>query len=541
MATAVKKRPSSTKGKSKKKQVQRGEAPAVEFGAGVEYATVAGAGAILGLSAPGMEQWYLAWCGLVPLLLVAVGSRNVGHAFLRGLVFGLGYNLVYLSWYLGLHPLEWMGLDWWQSIPMSVGAWFVAAVQQALIISVFAMVCRVVPLTGGFMPRKEEEGWKLPALVFLPLAWVLLNNKVLNAHDLLGVPWPMVEYSQYKQLAVIQAASVVGGIGLAFVIVMVNTALAGMIASASSKLNWKALAAPTFGDSIRQALVVALAVTLMYAAGLSALARSGKPPHQTVSVLQGNINIDMQKREHGYTLAELFDRYKHMSSHCGKGLCIWTESALPTYLRQESLLLTQLRELSRKEQLDMVVGSMDKDAKGKPYNSAFGITSDGTVLPSIYHKRYLVPFGEYMPGFVKYLPEFVQKLTNTPAGGGFASGDKSVVLSFTEGKVAPLICFECMSPELVSESVREGGELIVNISDLAWFHDSICGDQMIAFSTLRAVENGRYVVFAANSGPSAIISPSGKILSSTRAVSQKVMEGKVEFENGRTPFTFWFR
>jgi apolipoprotein N-acyltransferase len=260
-----------------------------------------------------------------------------------------------------------------------------------------------------------------------------------------------------------------------------------------------------------------------------------------VSVLQGNINIDMQKREHGYTLAELFDRYKHMSSHCGKGLCIWTESALPTYLRQESLLLTQLRELSRKEQLDMVVGSMDKDAKGKPYNSAFGITSDGTVLPSIYHKRYLVPFGEYMPGFVKYLPEFVQKLTNTPAGGGFASGDKSVVLSFTEGKVAPLICFECMSPELVSESVREGGELIVNISDLAWFHDSICGDQMIAFSTLRAVENGRYVVFAANSGPSAIISPSGKILSSTRAVSQKVMEGKVEFENGRTPFTFWFR
>jgi apolipoprotein N-acyltransferase len=249
----------------------------------------------------------------------------------------------------------------------------------------------------------------------------------------------------------------------------------------------------------------------------------------------------MQKREHGYTLAELFDRYKQMSSHCPKGLCVWTESALPTYLMQERQLVTQLGEMSRKEQLNMVVGAMEKDGKGKPYNSAFGITGDGTLLPSVYHKRYLVPFGEYMPGFVKYLPEFVQKMTSTPAGTGFTAGNKSVLLSFPEGKVAPLICFECMSPELVSESVREGGELIVNISDLAWFHDSICGDQMIAFSVLRAVENGRYFVFAANSGPSAIIAPNGKILASTRGVSQKVMEGKVEFENNRTPFTVWFR
>jgi apolipoprotein N-acyltransferase len=540
MATAVKKRPSTSKAKTKKKQVQRGEAPAKEFGPLVQYATVLGAGAMLGLCAPGMEQWYLAWCGLVPLLLLAAGSQNVGHAFLRGLGFGMGYNLVYLSWYLGLHPLEWMGLDWWASIPASIGAWAVASLHQALIVSVFAMLCRCLPLTGGFVPKKLDDGWKLPTLLFLPLCWVLLNNKLLNAHELLGVPWPLLEYSQYKQLPILQFASITGGIGLSALIVTVNVSIAGIIASASSKVNWKNLAAPTMGDSIRQGLVVALVVTLVYAGGLSSLSKAPKSPVETVSVLQGNINIDMQKREHGYTLSEFFDRYKHMSTHCPKGLCVWTESSLPTYLLKEKQLLTQLSELSRKEQLNMVVGAMDQDVQGKPYNSAFGITSDGTMLPGVYHKRYLVPFGEYMPSFMKYLPEFMQKVTNTPAGGGFASGSAPVLFTFANGKVAPLICFECMSPELVCQSVRNGGDLIVNLSDLAWFHDSICGDQMIAASAFRAVENGRYFVFAANSGPSAVIAPTGKIIASTRAVSQKVLESRVDFETTRTPFSVWF-
>src|SRR5439155_17188859 len=117
-----------------------------------------------------------------------------------------------------------------------------------------------------------------------------------------------------------------GGIGLGFIIVMVNVAIAGLIASLAAKLNWKSIAAPTLGDSVRQSLVVALAVSLIYAGGLAAMSKTESPPKTTVTVLQGNFNIDMQKRDRGYTLGEIFDRYKNMSAHCPSGLCVWTES-----------------------------------------------------------------------------------------------------------------------------------------------------------------------------------------------------------------------
>jgi apolipoprotein N-acyltransferase len=188
----------------------------------------------------------------------------------------------------------------------------------------------------------------------------------------------------------------------------------------------------------------------------------------------------------------------------------------------------------------MIIGSIDRDSDGKPYNSAFGIASNGTLLQAVYHKRYLVPFGEYMPSWVKYMPEWMQRLTSTPAGTGFTAGKFPVTINFDGRRVAPLICFETISPELVASSVRNGGNLLVNLSDLAWFHESMCGDQMIAFSVLRAVESGRDFVFAANTGPSAVINRYGKITS--RSPQEKITNliGKVTFHSERTPFIDWF-
>jgi apolipoprotein N-acyltransferase len=134
----------------------------------------------------------------------------------------------------------------------------------------------------------------------------------------------------------------------------------------------------------------------------------------------------------------------------------------------------------------------------------------------------------------------MQRLTNTPAGGGFDSGKAAVALPLTSGKVSPLICFETLSPELVASSVRQGGQLLVNVSDLAWFHESICGQQMIAFSVLRAIENGRYFVFAANTGPSAIIDTRGRVVSLSKQGQEQLLVGKVSLLSEMTPFTRWF-
>ena len=264
------------------------------------------------------------------------------------------------------------------------------------------------------------------------------------------------------------------------------------------------------------------------------------PATLNASVLQGNINIDMQKTEHRYTLPELWQRYTGLARNASAGLCVWTEGALPAYLCLEPTIQSDLKRLAKQKSLDLVVGSIDRDALGHPYNSAYGITSDGSILTDVYHKRYLVPYGEYTPWLVNYLPEWIKRLTNTPSGGGYTAGRVPVVLRFKSGVVAPLICFETLSPELVASSVRAGGQLLVNISDLAWFHGSIVGDQMTAFSVMRAVESRRYFIFAANTGPSVIIDPSGHMQKISPLNKTDLLLGKTGLNSKVTPFDRWF-
>jgi apolipoprotein N-acyltransferase len=531
----------ATRSRSRKKsnvpKGQKSAAPTAAAPAALLMAAVCGG--VLGLSAPGFDQWYLAWVGLVPYLLLTVSSSGIKDAFLRGLVFGTAYNLVYLNWYLHLHPLSWLGYNEPSSIALSTLAWLFVSTWQGVIVAILTAIIRLLPLTGSFFPRVVDERLCLPAPLVIPALWVLAENKIGNAPNFLGVPWPMIEYSQYQVLPVIQIASWIGGIGLGALIVMFNTVLACVIATVTARISFKSLACHTSSSAFSQALTVALCVAGVVAWGYS---RLNVPQYaaDTLSVLQGSINIDMERTKHRYTLPELMDRYGALLVKAPPGLCIWTESALPAYLKDEKELLSDLNRASKDGKHPMIVGSIDRDFDGRLYNSAFGIDGEGRLYDAVYHKRYLVPFGEYMPGFAHYLPEWVQRLTNTPAGSGFHAGQRPVVLDLDGQKVAPLICFETLSPELCASSVRNGGNLLVNLSDLAWFHESMVGDQMVAFSVMRAVENARYFAFAANTGPSVIIDTNGRIVRRSTPGKVTVLTGKVRFNSERTPFTQWF-
>ncbi|HEY9775572.1 MAG TPA: apolipoprotein N-acyltransferase [Planktothrix sp.] len=498
-------------------------------------------GVVLGLSAPGINQWYLAWVGLVPLLLLIGTSNGARQACLRGLFFGLGYHLVYGSWFLNLQPLDWLGFGGWVGCLMAAGAWLILCSQQAVITAIFAFVCRIIPMNGGFLLKKATTGFTLPALLVIPLLWVLIHNFICNAHDLMGVPWSELEYTQYKQITLIQAASIIGGVGIGFLLVMFNTALATLCASI-----WKQLAIPMLASANReqayyQLLFTGFLFAMFVGLGVWQSHDETITPTLQAAILQGNINIDMQKTKHRYTLEELWAHYNELAQQVPpESLCVMTESALPVYLRQEPEMQNTLKTLARQRQLDIIVGALDQDTLNHPYNAAYGVSSDGNVLTEIYHKRYLVPFGEYCPWLVEYLPAWVKRLTNTPAGGGFTSGKQPTVLKLEKASVSPLICFETLSPELASSSVRAGGQLLVNISDLAWFHRSIAGDQMIAFSVMRAVENRRYFIFAANTGPSVIIDNDGNIQDISNLDKACIVLGKVGLGQHLSPFTRWF-
>jgi len=497
-------------------------------------------GGVLGLSAPGIDQWYIAWLGVAPLIMLIAGSGGVIQATLIGLCFGTGYNLVYDNWLLGLQPLSWLGFNWWQGALLASAACIFMSVHQGLITAMFAFFCRLIPMTSGFLPKKSGKGFAVPTLLTIPLLWVLIHHIIGNAHDALGVPWTMLEYSQYQQHHIIQMASVTGGIGICFLIVMWNTALASLITALWKKKSGKMLLVGSSEHAYYYVLAVALILAGFLSLGFYEQSQNKVVPTLTASAIQGNINIDMQKTEHRYTLSELWRHYAKLVNTAPPGLCVWSEGSLPTYLRSEPSLISDLAQLAAARHLDLIIGSIDRDMAGHPYNAAYGVTSDGKLLEEVYHKRYLVPFGEYTPLLVEYFPAWIKRLTNTPAGGGYTAGKRPVVLHMKQASVAPLICFETLSPEIVASSVRAGGQVLVNVSDVAWFHQSIVGRQMIAFAVMRSVENRRYFIFAANTGPSAIIDSDGYIRRISELNKSDVLSGKVGLNSRVTPFTSWF-
>ncbi|MBZ0187335.1 MAG: hypothetical protein K8F91_13895, partial [Candidatus Obscuribacterales bacterium] len=170
-------------------------------------------GAALGLSAPGINLWFLAWFALAPLLLFIVSSKSGFTATARGFIFGTCFNLVYLNWYLGLQPLDWLGFNWWQGWLLACAAWLIVSIHQGLIIGIFSLASYLIPVCETYLPKKISGVWRIPAFILFPVLWILILNKLGNAPSMLGVPWSMLEYTQYQQTQVIQVASIIGGIG----------------------------------------------------------------------------------------------------------------------------------------------------------------------------------------------------------------------------------------------------------------------------------------------------------------------------------------
>jgi apolipoprotein N-acyltransferase len=491
-------------------------------------------GAVVGLSVPGLEQWYLAWIGLAPFLVLVSLSTRLWQAGLMGLAFGFGYSLVGLQWLLGLAPLDWLGFNDWQGSLLASSALVISALHQAILVMIFAVVFRLIPLHGGIKPSFHNQKLFLPALWTVPLLWVLCLNELGDWPCLLGVPWNMIEYSQYHQLALIQCADTIGGIGIGYAIVLVNVFLALIVIKALGLERASALKIKGSFNPAHHAVAIALLLCSMLGYGFDRLSNP-VPATIACSILQPNVNIEMQKTTHRYTLNELLEIELDMVKIVPAGICVMTESSLPTRLQEEPDLKQLLASICIKKQTDMLIGAIDRDQSGNLYNAGVAITAHGVVIPEVYHKRYLVPFGEYTP--IQGLPEWLLRLTNTPAGAGYTGGKGPVVFRISNGSLAPLICFETILPELAAQNVRAGGELLANISDLAWFHDSIIGEQMLACAVLRAVENRRYFIFAANTGPSAIVTTQGVIADKSGKNVQEVITGQVALNSEISLFT----
>jgi apolipoprotein N-acyltransferase len=253
-----------------------------------------------------------------------------------------------------------------------------------------------------------------------------------------------------------------------------------------------------------------------------------------VSIVQGNIEQSI-KWDPGFQ-ERTIAIHNRLTREAGRGadLIVWPETAVPFFLREGGPLSQQVLDLAKEMQSYLLVGSPDRtrDISSRYYNSAFLISPEGKIVQK-YDKIHLVPFGEYVP--LKSLLFFVQKMAT--GIGDFSPGQAFTVFEAPAGRFGVLICFEAIFPDQVRRYVLAGADFLVNITNDAWFGDSSAPYQHLSMAALRAVENGVILVRAANTGISALVTPTGRIVKQSDLFVETVLSGTMARRSAETFYT----
>jgi apolipoprotein N-acyltransferase len=447
---------------------------------------------LLFLASPGDFSFSpLAWIALIPLLW-AIKESSFKRAALLGLVCGLLYYLPLLHWIITV-------LSTYGQVPLPLAI-------LALILLALYMSCYLALFTGltVLLPPK------LPLLFTAPFLWVTLD--FIRSTLFTGFPWLDLGYTQYDAPGLIQIADLIGHHGVSFLIVMANVFL-------------MTSAAAIFEKKFPQPKAMITALFLFIAAftygqwQLREIPSMGaKAEKFSMAIVQGNISQDKkwlpayQKK----TVDSYIDLSKQVIKKKGAtDLVVWPETAMPFYPREHVLSLLLQTELAHPHQVSILTGAPHRQQTSTSapitfYNSAFLINPDGR-MSGRYDKQHLVPFGEYIP--FRQLLAFASPVVETL--GDFSPGAFSKPLSCQNSRIGVLICFESIFPELSRRQVIDGANLLVNITNDAWFGKTSAPWQHLAMVVLRAVENRRTVARAANTGISGFITPTGQILASS--------------------------
>jgi apolipoprotein N-acyltransferase len=470
-----------------------------------------GTGILLFLSFPGaVGLWPVAWVALVPLLL-AVRKVRPGVAARLGLLAGMVHYVSLLYWVVIVLG-KYGNLPLWVSIP----ALLLLALYMSCYLAIFcAIISRV------WKQREMLVVW------FGPLLWVGLD--FVRSFLFSGFPWQDLGYSQYKALLLIQTADLTGHFGITFHIVLVNAVTALLLVLWPANRSAAQAVQPVLALRLRRAWLYAILPALCFMLGVlgyNALRYRqlaevvASSPKMKIAVVQGNIEQD-QKWSPSMRL-ETIDIYTRLSEQAiaqengPPALLVWPETALPFLITDNPYYRRLKNILITKQKIWLLSGApFYKEVEGKKsqgarevlsYNSAYLFTPEGET-GARYDKQHLVPFGEYVP-LSDYLTLPGPLVENI---GNFSSGKPGKPLSCQGAAIGVLICFESIFPKLARDWTANGANLLVNITNDAWFGRSSAPWQHLSMSVFRAVENRRSLARSANTGVSAFVDPLGRI------------------------------
>jgi apolipoprotein N-acyltransferase len=385
----------------------------------------------------------------------------------------------------------------------------VAVAVAALLVAYLALFPGLFAAMVGWLSGRIGRG----ALLLAPAVWV--TTELARAYFWSGFPWVLLGYSQARVLPVAQVASLFGVYGVSALVALVN----GAIAYALLERSRKALVSLTAAA----ACVAGFAFWGHVRARDAVLTRQGDA--MNVAVVQGNIPQD-QKWNPARAEA-ILSQYLAMTREAareGAQFVVWPESSAPFYFEEDRVGAARVRAVVQETGVTLLFGSdqIEHGSPAKYYNSAFVLRPDGSTA-GVYRKMYLVPFGEYVP--LRRLLFFVAPVVD--AVGDFSPGRDVTILPVDRFKVSTAICYEIVYGNLVRQMVLSGSELLTTITNDAWYGRSSAPYQHFEQASMRAIEQGRYLVRSANTGISGIVDPYGHVAAQSPLFEPAVLVGPV--------------
>jgi apolipoprotein N-acyltransferase len=455
-------------------------------------------GIALALAFPKFDLNLLAWVAFVPLFY-AVADEPLPRVFLYAWLQGLACYVVSLYWVvITLHDFA--------DLP-----YVLAAGPLVLLAAVLAVYVAVAIWAGGFTARRTG----LSLAVTMPIAWVAVEW--IRSFFPIGFPWDLLGDTAHRNLEIIQFAEFTGTYGVSALIMLFNVVLYEVFAArATRKAQFVSLGALT------GLMVAAVGFGTVRIRELDHAAPDGE---LKVAMVQGDIPQTIKWNPE--YLESSFKVYLDESESVARSnpdLIVWPEAAAefffqpdetyPAMFAGDAAYRERLLDLARRTGDDFLFGAPAlgyEDGHLGSYNRAYLVSGDGRVV-SYYDKIQLVPFGEYVPAR-ELFGYFVNRIVK--GFGDMIAGREQTLFNVKGAKLGTLICYESVFPDLTRREVKRGANILVNITNDAWYGTSSAPYQLLAMASMRAVENKVPMIRVANTGISAIITPTGKILAST--------------------------
>ncbi|MFC1868718.1 apolipoprotein N-acyltransferase [Thermodesulfobacteriota bacterium] len=452
---------------------------------------------------PGKLDW-MAWFALVPLLK-CLEKESRSNAFRLGFIAGLAHFLTLIYWVISVLN-TYGGLN----IIISLGVLILLCLYLSLYLSLFSFLVQYL------------KGSRFRALM---IAGVWVSIEYIRAKLLTGFPWCLLGYSQFRYPILIQIVDTVGVYGLSFLIIAVNAVIYQLL------FNNGLIEKKRYSRSEILLVMVMIIITIAYGNYRLSEYNSERKEKKTIAVaiIQGNMDQSV-KWDPAYQ-KETMDKYQrltHAAYRFKPDLIVWPETAVPFFFQDNTEFTGEVYRIPRESGTQLIFGSpayMKGNGPARYYNRAYLLSSQGVI--GHYDKVHLVPFGEYVP-LKKFLP-FVHRLV--PAAGDFNSGEEIEPLKLPDLPVGVLICYEAIFPELSRAHVKKGAEILVNLTNDAWFGITSAPYQHLIMSLFRAVENRRPLIRAANTGFSAFIDPSGRIIARGDLFNEEVLIAEIKAGN----------